>query len=223
MFTRGPGLRRASKKTVMTRIAFQNWRHRKKNKKKDYHHRCSSAVSDAAAAKGNLLSLFTACECVEPLLYIMSALIHGPALGASAQGSEFPRKKKKIMETRGGDGEWAGGDTDKYENGGRRKEGGEGLWESDVGSHPFFSPPRTLSHYSSRYYPPSLACVSAALSDATLQSESAIATSRACSVSRALTLASSPFSRGVVVAAVRGRRSGGVVLSRRGGIITPSL
>lgn len=42
------------------------------------------------------------------------------------------------METRGGDGEWAGGDTDKYENGGRRKEGGEGLWESDVGSHPFF-------------------------------------------------------------------------------------
>lgn len=113
--------------------------------------------------------------------------------------------------------------TDKYENGGRRKEGGEGLWESDVGSHPFFSPPRTLSHYSSRYYPPSLACVSAALSDATLQSESAIATSRACSVSRALTLASSPFSRGVVVAAVRGRRSGGVVLSRRGGIITPSL
>lgn len=66
-----------------------------KRKKKHHHHRCSSVVSDAAEAKGNLLSLFTACECVEPLLYIMSALIHGHALGASAQGSEFPPKKWK--------------------------------------------------------------------------------------------------------------------------------
>ena len=86
------------------------------------------------------------------------------------------------------------------------------------GLPPFFSSSHFFPLFLSVLPSLPLACVSAALSDATLQSESAIATSGACSVSLALTLASSPFRRGVVVAAVRG--GGGESFSQgRGGII----
>lgn len=50
--------------------------HFKLKSQKQNHHHCSEVVSAATAVKGNLLSVFTACECVEPLFYIMSALIH---------------------------------------------------------------------------------------------------------------------------------------------------
>ena len=213
------GLRRASQKTVMTRIAFPNWRHRKKRKKnpttiaavrrfltpqkrKEIYCHCSQ-----------LVNVLNHC-CILCQLWF-TAPLSVPAL----RGANFP-KKNNNGNARG----WRRVSRRWHRQIWKRREK-KRREERDCGSQTWaptlFSPPRTLSHYSSRYYPPSLACVSAALSDATLQSESAIATSRACSVSRALTLASSAFRRGVVVAAVRGGGAGESISQGGEGLLGP--
>lgn len=58
----------------------------------------------------------------------MSALIHGPALGASAQGSEFPRKKKKWKRAGVTESEQAVTQTNMKTEGEERRE------ERDCGS-----------------------------------------------------------------------------------------
>lgn len=141
-------------------------------------------VSAATAAKGNLLSVFTACECVEPLFYIMSALIHSmfsvPALG---RVNFWMRKMATYGETESEQAVKAANRKTEREE---RREGKTETVGVRQGLPPFSS--SHFSHYLSHYYPPSfslsLPYVSAALSDATLQSKTAIATSRACSVSR---------------------------------------
>ena len=218
MFTRGSGLHGASKKTVMTCIAFQNWRHTQKEKKntttiaavrwfltpqkrKEIYCHCSQ-----------LVNVLNHC-CILCQLWF-TATLSVPAL----RGANFPPKNGNARGWRRVSRQWHRQIWKRRE----KKGGRRGTVGVRRGLPPFFSSSHFFPLFLSVLPSLPLACVSAALSDATLQSESAIATSGACSVSLALTLASSPFRRGVVVAAVRGG-GGGESFSQGGGGIIKSL